>query len=217
MNDQQERQALEDVLDAFVASGAGPNDASLAEWIRRYPQYERELTEFAASWSLMTWLPPSPETEDVDEETLVLRGMSVVQNLLHKQQQAPAIAPTVAVAPFESLVAAGRARGLAPRQLAQAAGLGVSLLRKLDRRLIRYGSIPREAIAALAAAIQREAEAVARYLQQSPTFAAAAQHRAEQAPELAEPEDFFAAVGADPTMTDEQRARWLALAPRDGR
>jgi len=80
MNDQQERQTLEDVLDEFVASGAGPNSASLAEWIRRYPQYERELTEFAASWSLMKWLPPSPDAEEVDEETLVLRGMSVVQN-----------------------------------------------------------------------------------------------------------------------------------------
>lgn len=85
---QQERPPLEDVLDAFVASGAGPNSASLHEWIRRYPKYERDLTEFAASWSLMKWLPPSPDAEEVDEKTLVLRGMSVVQNLLHKQLQA---------------------------------------------------------------------------------------------------------------------------------
>lgn len=216
MNNQQERQTLEDVLDAFVASGASPNGASLAEWIRRFPQHERELTEFAASWSLMKWLPPSPDAEEVDEKTLVLRGMSVVQNLLHKQLQAQA-APATAVAPFESLVAEGRARGLAPRQLARSAGIGDSLLRKLDRRLIRHSSIPREAVEALAAAIQREAESVARYLQQGPTFAAAAQYRAEQAPELAEPEDFLAAVQTDPTMTNEQRARWLALTPHDGR
>lgn len=215
MNDQQERQTLEDVLDEFVASGAGPNSASLAEWIRRYPQYERELTEFAASWSLMKWLPPSPDAEEVDEETLVLRGMSVVQNLLHRQEQEAA--PPETVAPITSLLDEGRARGLTPRQLAQAAGLGEILLRKLDRRLVRYASIPREAVEALAAALRREAQNVAAYLQQRPKFAAAAQYRAEQAPELAEPEDFFTAVRADPTMTDEQRARWLALAPRDGR
>ena len=43
MNDQTERERLEDVLDAYVASEAGPNSASLAEWVRRYPRYEREL------------------------------------------------------------------------------------------------------------------------------------------------------------------------------
>ena len=217
MNDQQERQTLEDVLDAFVASGAGPNSASLAEWIRRYPQYERELTEFAASWSLMRSLPPAPDAEEVDEETLVLRGMSVVQNLLHKQHLAQAAAPATTVVPFESLVSEARTHGLEPRQLARAAGIGDSLLRKLDRRLIRYASIPREAVEAVAAASQREAESVARYLQEGPTFAAAAQYRAEQAAELAKLEDFFTAVRSDPTMTDEQRSRWLSLAPRDGR
>jgi hypothetical protein len=211
MNDQIERQTLEDVLDAFVASAADPGDASLADWIRRYPQYERELTEFAASWSLMRSLPPAPDAEQVDEETLVLRGMSVVQNLLHRQQTA-AVAAAV---PFESLLAEAQSHGLEPAHLAQATGLGVAALAKLERRLIRFGSIPREAIERLAAAVQRGTDAVAAYLQGSPQFAAAAAHRAEQAPQLAEQEDFFEAVRADPTMTEEQRAAWLSLADRD--
>ncbi len=213
MNNPQESRTLEDVLDAFVAFGAGPESASVADWIRRYPEYAPELTEFAASWNLMKSLPPAPDAEEVDQETLVLRGMSVVQNLLHGQQQTQAA--TAPVVPFESLIAEGRSLGLAPRQLARAAGIGDSLLRKLDRRLIRYASIPHEAIETLAAAIQREVETVGRYLQQRPTFGTA-QYRSEQAPELAEAEDFFAAVGSDPTMSDEQRARWLALASREG-
>ncbi|MCL4239729.1 MAG: hypothetical protein KJ048_00100 [Dehalococcoidia bacterium] len=215
MNDPQERQTLADVLDAFIASGAGPESPLLAEWIRRYPQYTHELTEFAASWSLMRSLPPALDADEVDEETLVLRGMSVVQNLLHKQPQTQT--STSALLPFESLVAEARSRGLVPREFARAAGIGDGLLRKLDRRLIRYASIPHEAIEVLAAVIQRQTESVARYLQQGPTFAAAAQHHAERAPELAEPEDFFVAVRSDPTMTDEQRARWLAFAHREGR
>jgi hypothetical protein len=217
MNDQIERERLEDVFDAYVASEAGPNSASLAEWIHRYPEYARELTAFAASWSLMTWLPPSPDAEEVDEETLVLRGMSVIQNLLHRKEQERAPAAIGAVAPIASLLEEGRARGLGPRQLAQAADLGDISLRKLDRRLIRFGSIPREAIEGLAGAIHRGADSVAQYLQQGPTFAAAARHRAEQAPQLAEPEDFFDAVRNDPTMSDEQRARWVALAPPENR
>ncbi|MPZ13595.1 MAG: hypothetical protein GEU73_04095 [Chloroflexi bacterium] len=216
MNDQMKRSAaidLDDVLDALVASDADPNSASLAEWIRRYPQYEREITEFAASWSLMKWLPPSPDAEAVDEETLVRRGMRVVQAVLERR----GLASAEAVAPIASILEAGRSRGLAPRQLARTVGLGDTLLRKLDRRLVRYTSIPRQAIEALAAALQCETERIARYLQQGPAFATAAQYRAEQAPELAEPEDFFAAVRTDPTMTDEQRARWLGLAPPGGR
>ena len=210
MNNQTDDEMLDAALDAFLASEADPNGPALDEWIRRYPQYARELTEFAATWTLMRCLPPSPDAPEVNEESLVRRGMAVVQPLLDGQGLTAPATP-----PLASLLEAGRGRGLAPRQLAQAAGLGDSLLRKLDRRLIRYTSIPREAIEALAAVLQREAEAVAQYLQQGPTFAAAAQHRAEQAPQLAEPEDFFSAVRSDPTMPEERRARWLALAPQD--
>jgi len=214
MNDQAERERLEDVLDALVASDVGPNSVALEEWIRRYPEYEQELTDFAVSWSLMKWMPPSPDAEEVGEETLVLRGMSVVQNLLHREAQVRGVVPQATQTPLTSLVGEARNRGLTPPQLAYATGLGVTVLRKLDRRLIRYASVPREAIKVLASAIQREPENVARYLQQEPVFATGAQHRAEQAPELAEPEEFVTAVRADPTMTDEQRAQWLALAGR---
>lgn len=208
MNDRIDHDTLDAMLDALVASEAGPHGPLLDDWIRRYPDYAQELTEFAAGWSLMRSLPPAPGTREVSEETLVRRGLGIVHDLLARQERAASIEP-----PIAGLLEAGRARGLAPRQLAQATGLGDSLLRKLDRRLIRYASIPREAIEAIATALQREIETVARYLQQGPTFAAAARHRAEQAPQLAEPEDFFSAVRADPTLGEDRREHWLALAP----
>src|SRR5437660_1670995 len=77
---------LDDVLDAYMAEAGTPNWSSLAVWVRRYPQYERELMEFAATWARMEWAPLSRGNE-VDEDTLVLRGMSVVQNLLHEHRQ----------------------------------------------------------------------------------------------------------------------------------
>jgi hypothetical protein len=212
-SDQIAHQTLEDVLDAFVASSPESESVALSTWVSRYPEYERELTEFAASWSLMRWLPPAPDAERTDEETLVLRGMSVVQNLLHRQQKAPVA--RALVVPFESLLAEGRACGLGPVELARAAGLGVTTLRKLDRRLIRFATIPAQAIDALAAAIQRATGSVTAYLQQRPIFAAAAAHRAEEGPQLVEQEDFFEAVRLDPTMTPEQRAPWLAIEDRD--
>ena len=207
MNDPNSPDRLEEVLNAYVASDDGP-DASLDDWIRHYPQYEQELTEFAISWSLMRALPPSPDAEEVNESTLVLRGMSVVQNLLHGQSSESA---SVSVRSFKSLIAEGQINGLEPRQLAQVSRLGVSLLRKLDRRLIRFASIPRAAIRALAEAIQSDEASVSAYLQQSPALAAATEHRSEQAPALAEPEDFLDAVRADPTISPGDAAHWLEI------
>ena len=207
MNRPMDREMLEDVLDAYVASGVGPN-SPLEEWTQRYPEFEREIIEFAASWSLMTWLPPAPDAEEVTEETLVLRGMSVVQNLLHGKSAESASDP---LAPFESLIAEGRERGFEPRRLAHAVGLGDSLLRKLDRRLIACATIPQELIDRLAQVIQREATNITTYLQQDPILAAGTEHRSEQVPKLMAQEDFFDAVRADPTIAPEHAEHWYAL------
>ena len=207
MNEQVESLSLEDILDAYVASGDSP-DYSLDEWIERYPQYEKELTEFAVSWTLMESLPLTPESEKVDESVLVLRGMSIVQNLLHKQSQAASSSNS---APFVSLIAEARALGMKPRQLAEAVRLGDATLGKLDRRLILYASIPQVAIEELAKVIQRGAASVAAYLQQGPKFAASAEYRSEQAPALSESEDFFTAVRNDPMISPEHADYWLAL------
>ena len=207
MNEPMEQERLEDILDAYVASDIGPN-SPLDEWTRRYPEFEQELIEFAASWSLMKWLPPSPGAEEVDEGTLVLRGMSIVQNLLHSQSTESA---SESVSPFESLIVEGRERGFEPRRLAQTVGLGDSLLRKLDRRLIISVSIPQELTSRLAQILQREVTTIAAYLQQGSTLAAATEYRSEQAPKLTELEDFFDAVRADPTISREHAEHWFAL------
>ena len=207
MNRPMDQEMLEDVLDAYVASGVGPN-SPLEEWTRRYPEFEREIVEFAASWSLMTWLPPAPNVEEVTEETLVLRGMSVVQNVLHRQS---AESSPDSVAPFESLVVEGQERGFEPRRLAHAVGLGDSLLRKLDRRLIAFATIPQELIYGLAQVMGREASTITAYLQQEPTLAARTEHRSEQAPKLMAQEDFFDAVRSDPTIGRDHADHWYAL------
>ena len=198
---------LEDVLDDYVASDVDPV-SRLDKWIKRYPEFERELTEFAVSWSLMVSLPPAADAEEVDEETLILRGMSVVQNLLHNQSTE---LDSYSLTTLESLIAEGRKRGLEPCQLAQAVGMGESLLRKLDRRLIRYATVPEDAIYELSNVIQKKIKSVTDYLQLNPTLAAATEHRSEQAPMLIEQENFFDAVRNDPTIRHEHAVRWLEL------
>lgn len=208
MNEPRMRDDLNDVLDAYVASVSTPTYDALREWTRRYPQYAAELTAFTASWSAMETLPQSPEAQALTDRELVDRGLASVRGLLARPAT-PATAATTAT--FAGLAAAGQAQGLSIGQIAERSGLSLVLLRMLDRRLIRFASIPRQAIEALAEMIGREAGAVATYLQGAPTLASGASYYSEQKPELAAQEDFFDAVRDDPDLDDEARERWLAL------
>ncbi len=87
----------------------------------------------------------------------------------------------------------------------------MALIRKLDRRLLRYASIPQEAIDLLAQTLRQQISVITQYLQGGPTLAQGASYRSEKAPALVEQEDFFEAVRNDRTLSDEQRHFWLSL------
>jgi len=200
---------LEDLFDALVASEESPHAAALDQWIRRYPQFERELTDFVTSWSLMTSATATPpDASDTAEDLLVLRGMSVVQNLLHTRSQLSEQQAT-----FDGLLGAARASGTTLRELAATTHIGEVVLRKLDRRLIAFATIPEEALSAIANALDSSMDTLSRYLQQTPVFASETYYHASKAPTLAAAEDFGLAVRNDPTMTENDRRRWLDTVP----
>jgi hypothetical protein len=207
MNEHAGRESVDDVLNAYVASSAGPSYEALTEWIRSYPHFERELTEFTVGWSLNETLPQAEQPEEVDEDTLVLRGMSVVQGILNKEEWTAVDRRR----PFAGLLKEGKACGLSIHKLAEATRLSAVLVRKLDRRLIVFASIPTKAIAVLAQAVARGKEEVADYLRGQPMLPHGASYKAEEAPKLSEPEDFFEAVREDKTFPEEWRRDWLSL------
>lgn len=248
--------ALDDVLEAYVLSDGGPSRQALAEWVRRYPQYSQELITLTARWSLATYLPEAEGQDEVDEATLIRRGMSIVQNVLYSAQQAravdvgravlhtpaadrsPAANPPAAsapagtsrsparqesadaftevsarfAAPIRGLLAEGARCGLSPDALANQTGLSISLLSKLERRVILADSIPRVVSERIAGAVGRDLPAVLDYSRLTPGFASGAEHRSSKTPALPrELEDFHDAVRDDPELTSEQRAALLAL------
>lgn len=211
MNDFSGRDELEDVLNAYMAAASTPNAESLAEWIRRYPQYERELTEFAVAWSRTRWFPAVQRPSD-DDDTSAQRAMRTVQAVLH-EKAASLPSSQQQQHPIDSLLAEARSHGLSMDQLADRIELSAALVRKLDRRLIRYVSMPLAVIENLAGVVERQVLAVARYLDGAPVAAQGARYRAERAPALADQEDFFDAVQNDPELSEERRGRWLALKP----
>jgi hypothetical protein len=221
---------LEDVLDAYAAAEPGPGNATLKEWIREYPQYARELMEFTAQWQLLEWADDGPggdgePSREVvsDEDPHFLRGMSAAQSAFYelrakRQREQEAAIPTAQPAtttneaPISSLRDAAKRINLSYAELRERSGLSDALLQKLNRRLIDPITIPSRVLSNLATVLQYDPAAVAAYTRLPPAFAAGAQHRASQAPALAENrEDFFTAVQNDLTLPVARKEELLGL------
>jgi hypothetical protein len=191
--------------------------ALLSDFMRRYPHASRALEDFAAVESLIESAPDA-ESETADErrdaeEASVQRGMEMVARLIaaHRVAQvAGETAPTLV-----GLKKEAEARGLTIQSLAAATRMTVSLLVKLDRRLIRFASIPRQAIERIAAELGRSVETVAAYLQGDPQFASQASFRADTAPQLTNQQDFFEAVETDLQMSEGQKDEWRKIKSAD--
>ena len=117
---------LENVLEAYAAAEPGPSRTTLTAWIREYPQFARELTDFTAHWQLLEWAgdpldAEAPRTSfDVagdEEERLILRGMSVAQSVFYSKR---ALHPAAQVREAGA-AAPGPARQVAPQAMPQAA------------------------------------------------------------------------------------------------
>jgi len=203
---------LDEIIDEYVAQSPEPSYEALAQWIGRYPQYAQELTDFTVSWSLAERLPLDPGELTAEETAALLsKHMNTVRAIMERQSISAAQA-------IKGLLAEARTRELSIRQLAEKTGLSVALVTKLDRRLIRYASIPRQVVSDIADALGREAQAVARYLQGGALLApSAVSYRAEEAPSLPEQQDFAEAVRDDRLLSSEERERLLGYATAEGR
>ena len=217
-------ETLNDILDAYAASTPGPSFETLREWVRRYPEFESELTEFTIDWRLLHALSPSAQAT-ADEETLVLRGMSIVEGLLHSQRMqatkerdpgSRVNGTELLSTPPHSLLGAADERGITLDDFAQKTGLSASLIASLNNRLARVNSIPRQIVESVAHVIGRSVEAVFAYLQRPPTLPPAAQYKADQTPTVASQRDFFELVHMDKELTEQQKQQLLALTPNEG-
>ena len=205
MSNHPKQEALDDVLDAYLDEAPDPSAEDLTAWVRRYPQYREELTDFTVARSRMLHLPPA-STEPVDEAALITRGMSVVRTVLRSEREKRAAEP-----PPASLLEEGQRQGLNLHRLAALTDLSAALWRKLDRRLFRPESLPAQLLQSIADVIRCPVAVVQRYVALPPRFAYGAQYRASATPRLVEQEDFFEAVRNDVSLSDEQRQRWLAV------
>lgn len=187
----------------------------LVEFMHRYPHAADALADLAATASI---IENSPDTESKTEsgsraeEAIVQRGMETAARLLAARHASVAPEKT---ASLTGLRKEAEARGLTIQALASVTRLTVPLLVKLDRRLIRFASIPRQAIERIGTALGRSFDAVATYLQGDSQFASQASFRADGAPQMPDQQDFFDAVETDLMMSETQKDEWRKIKSTD--
>ena len=204
---------LETVLDDFAMSfDHAPDHAELRAWLDRHPtyrdqaEYRAAVIAYAARWSASELLAPDLARLPADSAR-VARAKEIVARV---------VADLAPVRPITSLLAQAESVNRSAHEAAARAGLSVPLFAQVDRRLIRFDSLPEPLFARIAEAIGRSLEDVRAYLAGPSVLPREAQFRADHVPvATGATQDFFAAVRADPLLSEDEKREWLTFAPPD--
>lgn len=206
MMTQNEKPTLDDVLNEFVAAYEKPTAEALESWAARYPQFRNELVDFAASWAEHLVLPPAPELSAEEENLLVDRAMSHVQNVVFKRDETKAARTEDRT--ISSLTGEAKRAGMNAQEFAKACGLDLALVTKLNNRQIRPLSIPARLVRQIARLVDASVEAVSAYLAGPPQALAGRSFLARGKPQSAEQQSFADAVRAS-SLSEAEKVRWL--------
>lgn len=206
MMTQKQNPTLDDVLNEFVAAYERPTAEALENWALRYPQFRKELVDFAAAWAEQLVLPPAPELSAEQEKLLADRAMSHVQNVVFKRAQRETTqAEHRAIA---SLIGEAKHAGMSGQEFAKACGLDLALITKLNNRQIKPRSIPVRLVTHIARLLERTVEAVSEYLALPPQALAGRAFLARGKPQSSGQQSFADAVRTS-SLSDAEKARWL--------
>lgn len=199
---------LDDVFNTFVAENDKPTVENLQEWVKRYPQYRRELVDFAAAWAEQLLLPPAPELGLDAEKVLIDRAMSYVLNVaydrdMQKRQQAEDDNLV------HSLTEEAQRAGMSAQDLAQACKLDLALISKLNSRRIDPETIPARLVSLLGNLLQKSTDSIRVYFAKPPQAVAGMAFLALEKPRGAEQQSFLDAVRAS-SLSETEKAYWLA-------
>lgn len=206
---QRERQYEIDSITAQYAddfrSGRAPR---MEAYLQRYPQYESELLEFAIYFHTIGFDADVPDASPAPAlSAAAQRAMMRIRELNLSTATAPA-APSI-----EGLVKQGVKAGYPARKLAEAVGLTIDLLGKLEARVIAVATIPPTLVKRLADTLQVVPEAVSAYLGAARPGQAGAFYYADQPPSQQQ-ESFLDAVQAS-ALPPERKQEWAAIVKDD--
>lgn len=205
-----EERSRQYILDRITAQYTDEYHAGLSprleDYVRRYPEYADELTDFVLYFHAVSLNLPEPDAVPAQALSPAAEAaLARIRGLNPNSANTPA--------PIESLVKQGRTQGYNARQLAAEVGLSTDLLGKLDAKVIAANSIPRTLISRLAQTLATAPEAVAAYLGLSAPAGAGQFFYSEQAPAQRQ-ESFIDAVQAS-TLDDAAKREWNEVVDRE--
>lgn len=208
--DEANEDLLNDILHEILLENENQDEpfsaAQLKFWTNKFPQFERELTDFFVKETLLSATPDEAlkqEAKAVSED----KSFAAILQSLHREigftkDQATALT---------SLTDAATSKSLQFHELAARAELSISLLGNLEQRYAEFASIPKEIVGRLADALQVSVAAVTDYLRQPPQLVAGANYKSTEQPEVQQQADFFTLVRQDRMLTPEQKQELLKL------
>lgn len=186
---------LDRVTAEYVAAYRAGHAPKIEDYVRRHPEYTRELLAFAVDFHTVSFDLPDPDTTPATElSPAAQRAMAWIR------EQRPALT----VAPITGLVPQGLRVGIAPAQLAAAVGLSVALLARLEAHAIAASTIPRALTARLSQTLGVAPQAIAAFFGEAPTAQAGAFYYADKAPEQQQ-QSFLEAVQASDLAPDAKQ------------
>jgi hypothetical protein len=136
MNSPFEPHSFDEVLDAYLSASKIPNREVLADWIRRFPQYGRELIDFTIAWSETEYSPAAQQT-GLEGDAFVAIGMRIAREAFDVKGKEY----TETKLPIYSILDEGKSQGITPDQLSNQLKLSILMIRKIDLRNILYSRI----------------------------------------------------------------------------
>jgi len=191
----------DEILSRFLDDLAVDSEA-VRRYVHEYPEYAQEFYDCAILSKALSGLTPSDsELDSIRNRSLTSDELDLAARLdQYMQQETMRLSnreEALSGRYLESIVLEAKKLGTPPRALCTQLRLAMSVVAKLDRRLLDPDSVPQRLIEELAGILQRSREEVQKYLHRPPTLSSAASYRSYLAPTVQEPAAYFALAWTD--------------------
>lgn len=186
----------------------------IEDYADRHPEFAAELAEFALYFHAVTAaLPEPPATPATQLSPAAQKALARIREAPAGKPTAPAPAQAPATQPLDSLFQQGQRAGLMPTALADAIGVSMDVLGKLEAHAIAAATIPRTLLQRLASTLKVSPEAIAAFLGGATPQQASAFFYAEKPPTQAQ-QSFVDAIH-ESMLPPERKQEWIEIARRD--
>jgi hypothetical protein len=200
--------SLDAVLLDFRVEARAPNPAILDAYCKRYPQFARDLTDYALAWLIDNAMVQGEAFAEASDAAASKRLVSrAISRLYERRRERETAGPDVsrqspvriALNPFEGL-AVDRVRAIRDEL-----GIDTPLFAKFRNRLIDPRTVPVRFLEHFAKTLGRAVDDLVEYLSLPSMVSAAADYKAERKPSVgARKESFEEAVRAS-SLAEKQK------------